>query len=157
MSRELGVESLESPGDVRELRIERSRPFKDGWLLKLEGVADKTAADAWRGIVLTAPLTELRAPEGNEVYLHELPGMAVRDEPHGELGTVAGWYELPNGLVLEVRGPAWRADVPFNEAFVTSVDRAGRVIVVQLPQGMLEPAPAPRQPASPGSPLPTPN
>ena len=82
----------------------------------------------------------LAADAENELYLHELPGMIVRDVPHGELGVVAGWYELPQGIVLEVRGPAWRADVPFNEAFIESVDRAARVIGVKLPDGLLEPA-----------------
>jgi ribosomal 30S subunit maturation factor RimM len=63
----------------------------------------------------------------------------VRDEPHGEIGIVAGWYELPQGIVLEVRGPVWRADIPFNEAFIASVNRAARLITVQLPDGLLEP------------------
>lgn len=126
--------------DARSCTIERSRPFKDGWLVKFEGIDDKTEADLWRGVTLSAPFAELAPPAANEVYLHELTGMSVRDEPHGDLGVVAGWYELPQGLVLEVRGPAWKADVPFNEAFVSSVDRETRTIVVQLPDGLLEPA-----------------
>ncbi len=119
--------------------VERSRPFKDGWLVKLEGVNDKTAADLWRGVVFSAPQAELTPPQGNELYLHELVGIAVRDEPHGDLGLVAGWYELPQGIVLEVRGPNWRADIPFNDAFIASVDRAARLITVQLQDGLLEP------------------
>lgn len=124
---------------ARDCSVERSRPFKDGWLVKFVGVDDKTEADRWNGVTLSAPFAELTPPTENEVYLHELTGMAVRDEPHGELGVVAGWYELPQGIVLEVRGGAWRADVPFNEAFVESLDRETRVIVVKLPDGLLEP------------------
>lgn len=131
-----GAPAAAAPGGA--CTVERSRPFKDGWLVKVAGVDDKTAADAWRGVTLSAPASELTPPEGNEVYLHELVGMLVRDDPHGDLGVVAGWYELPQGLVLEVRGPAWKADVPFNEAFVTEVDRAARLIRVRLPEGMLE-------------------
>ena len=122
----------------RDCTIERSRPFKDGWLVKFAGVDDKTEADLWGGVTLSAPFAELKPPEENEIYLHELTGMSVRDEPHGELGVVAGWYQLPQGLVLEVRGTAWRADVPFNEAFVDSVNRETRCIVVRLPEGLLE-------------------
>ena len=105
-----------------------------------KGEQATTAADRWRGVTLRVPFAELTPPAENELYLHELPGMIVRDVPHGELGVVAGWYELPQGIVLEVRGPAWRADVPFNEAFIESVDRAARVIGVKLPDGLLEPA-----------------
>ncbi|MDA1081564.1 MAG: hypothetical protein O2973_07780 [Gemmatimonadetes bacterium] len=125
---------------ARDCVIERSRPFKDGWLLKLDSVDDKTEADRWRGVTLSVPFADLTPPAGNELYLRELTGMAVRDEPHGELGVVAGWYELPQGLVLEVRGPEWRADVPFNDAFVERVDREARVIAVKLPDGLLEAA-----------------
>lgn len=126
-------------GEPRECTVERSRTFKDGWLVKFAGVEDKTAADGWRGVTLSVPFAQLTPPGENEVYQHELAGMRVRDEPHGEIGEVAGWYQLPQGLVLEVRGPAWRADVPFNEAFIAGVDRDARTIDVRLPAGMLEP------------------
>ena len=122
----------------RECIIERSRPFKDAWLLKLAGVEDKTEADKWRGVPFMVPFEELTPPAGNEVYEHELVGMQVRDEPHGELGVVTGWYEVPQGLVLEVRGAVWRADVPFNEAFIEKVDRDARTISVRLPEGLLD-------------------
>jgi 16S rRNA processing protein RimM len=123
-----------------EVVVLRSRPFKDGWLLTLDSVADRTAADRWRGVQFSAPLDELTPPADDEVYVHELEGMRVTDDAHGDLGVVAGWYELPQGLVLEVRGPAWRADIPFNEAFTRSVDRAARHIHVELPDGLVEPA-----------------
>jgi 16S rRNA processing protein RimM len=120
------------------MTIERSRAFKDGWLLKFAGIDDKTEADKWRGIELSADESTLAPPDENEVYLDELTGMIVRDEPHGELGIVAGYYELPQGLVLEVRGAKWKADIPFNEAFITNVDREKRLIAVTLPEGLLE-------------------
>lgn len=121
-----------------ECVVERSRPFKDGWLVKFREVADRAEADRWRGVTLSAPLAELRPPEGNELYLHELAGMRVRDERLGEIGAVASWYEIPQGLVLEVRGDGRAADVPFNEAFVVRVDRDARTLDVRLPDGMVE-------------------
>ena len=129
------------PGDgVRDVTIAASRPFKDGWLVTLDAVADRTAAEAWRGVPFALPEDELPPRDEDELLLDELPGMRVVDATLGELGAVAGWYELPQGLVLEVRGERWRADVPFNEAFVTRVDRAARVLTVQLPEGLAEAA-----------------
>ena len=126
----------------RECIIESSRPFKESWLVKLDCVHDKTEADLWRGVSFEVPAEELPPPneDENELYQHEITGMRVRDDEHGELGVVADWYTVPQGLVLEVRGAAWRADVPFNEAFVTKVDRVARMIDVRLPDGLLEPA-----------------
>ena len=131
------------PDETRECTVERSRPFKGAWLVKLDGVASKTEADRWRGVRLSAPAAELTPPADNELYLHELDGMRVRDEAHGDLGVVADWYAVPQGLVLEVRGAMWRADVPFNEAFVVKVDRIARAIDVRLPDGLLEQNPPP--------------
>lgn len=124
----------------REVTITASRPFKDGWLVFLDAVADRTVAETWRGVPLALPEDELPPRDANEVLLDELPGMAVRDEALGDIGVVAGWYELPQGLVLEVRSARWRADVPFNEAFVTHLDREARTIAVRLPDGLAEAA-----------------
>jgi 16S rRNA processing protein RimM len=126
-------------------RVDRARPFKDGWLVKFDGIDDKTAADKCRGIELSADEATLAPPDENEVYLDELAGMLVRDEPHGEIGVVASWYELPQGIVLEVRGEKWKADIPFNEAFVVAVDREARSISVKLPDGLLESSEASRR------------
>ena len=145
-------------GQLQECSVATSRPFKDTWLVKLVGVDDKTAADLWRGVTFEVPQEELSPPDEdeNEVYLHELTGMRARDAAHGDLGVVSGWYELPQGLVLEVRGSHWRADVPFNEAFVKHVDRAARTIDLELPEGLVEPTPNSQLPTG-NSQLPTPD
>lgn len=137
-----GATDLRGDGARRACIVESSRPFKDGWLVKLDCVADKTAADLWRGVQFVAPLDELTPPGENEAYEHELVGMRVSEATHGDIGIVAGWYAVPQGLVLEVRGGQWRADVPFNEAFVTKVDRERRAITLTLPDGLLEPTTA---------------
>jgi 16S rRNA processing protein RimM len=137
--REFGRESGDAGRELPTWTVERSRAFKDGWLVKFAGIEDKTEADKCRGIELSADEATLAPPDENEVYLDELTGMTVRDEPHGELGVVAGYYELPQGLVLEVRGEKWKADIPFNDAFIQMVDRQARSIAVTLPDGLLEP------------------
>src|SRR5688500_15481169 len=41
-----------------ELVIARTRPFKGGWLVVVEGIADRTEAEKWRGRYLLAPRSE---------------------------------------------------------------------------------------------------
>lgn len=122
----------------RDVTIVSSRAFKDGWLVKVDGVDDKTEADRWRGVVFEVPFADLTPPGENEVYLHELVGMQVVDAARADAGTVAGYYEVPQGIILEVRAPSWRADVPFNEAFVDAVERDARLIRVRVPDGLVE-------------------
>jgi 16S rRNA processing protein RimM len=118
--------------------IERSRPFHREWLLKFRGRDSRDALESIRDLLLAAPAAELKAPEGDEVYLHELAGFAVRDESDQALGLVTGLFEMPSGLMLEVQGPKREFLLPYKKEFVRSVDRAERRLIVSLPDGLLD-------------------
>lgn len=120
-------------GAERACTITSSRPFKDGLLVTLEGIADRSEAERWRGRHLLAPFSELTPPADGEVYLHELEGMRVLDAAGAEVGVVSGWNRLPNGILLDVSGARGAVQVPFNEAFVRAVDRAARRLTIEIP------------------------
>jgi 16S rRNA processing protein RimM len=56
-------------------------------------------------------------------------------EPVGEVLAV---FELPQGLVVDVSWRGRRVLLPLGREFVRGVDRAGRRLVMDLPDGMLE-------------------
>lgn len=118
--------------------IERSRPFHREWLLKFRGLDDRAGLEAIRDLLLAAPAEELKAPEGDEVYLHELTGFAVRNEEDQALGLVTGMYEMPSGLMLEVQGSKREFLLPYKKEFIRQVDRAERRLVVALPDGLID-------------------
>ncbi len=118
--------------------IERSRPFHREWLLKFKGAESRETLESWRGQFLGAPAEELKPPAEGEVYLHELEGFAVRQEDGTALGLVSSLYDLPSGLTLEVQGPKREFLLPFVKEFVLTVDRENRVLVVRVPEGLLE-------------------
>lgn len=118
--------------------IERSRSYHREWLIKFAGADGREAIDPWRGLFLAVPADELTPPEGDEVYLHELDGFAVRLPDETPLGLVSAVYELPAGLMIEVQGPKREFLLPYKKEFVRQVDRAGRKLVVTLPEGLIE-------------------
>jgi 16S rRNA processing protein RimM len=118
--------------------IERSRPFHREWLLKFRSWDDRDRLESMRDLLLAAPAEELKAPEGDEVYLHELTGFSVRDEQDQALGLVTGLYEMSSGLMLEVQGPKREFLLPYKKEFVRMVDRAERRLIVSLPDGLLD-------------------
>ena len=118
--------------------IERSRSYHREWLVKFAGADGREAIDPWRGLFLAVPADELTPPEGDEVYLHELDGFAVRLPDETPLGLVSAVYELPAGLMIEVQGPRREFLLPYKKEFVRQVDRAGRKLVVTLPEGLIE-------------------
>ena len=118
--------------------IERSRSYHREWLIKFAGADRREAIDPWRGLFLAVPADELAPPEGDEVYLHELDGFAVRLPDETPLGLVSAVYELPSGLMIEVQGPKREFLLPYKKEFVREVDRAGRRLVVTPPEGLIE-------------------
>ncbi|MGZ8413767.1 MAG: ribosome maturation factor RimM [Gemmatirosa sp.] len=122
------------------LTVRRATPHKDGWIVRVDELADRTAADVWRTRTLLAPLAELPPPDEDEVYLHELVGMRVQHVDGSAVGTVADYYELPHGLMLEVRLEARDGVVlvPYRPEIVTEVDTGARTIAIDPPDGLLE-------------------
>jgi 16S rRNA processing protein RimM len=120
------------------VEVERSRSFHREWLLKFRGIESRDELDAWRGQFLGAPMEELRPPAEDEVYVHELEGFSVRQVDGTALGLVTALYDLPSGLTLEVQGTKREFLLPFRKEFVQQVDREGRALVVNVPEGLLE-------------------
>ncbi len=121
------------------IEVERSRAYHREWLLKFRGIESRGELEGWRGQFLAAAVEDLPPPTEGEVYLHELAGFAVWDVAGTALGVVSEVYELPAGLTLEVQGPRREFLLPFRREFVREVDRAGRRLVVAVPEGLVEP------------------
>ena len=121
-----------------ELVVERSRGYHCEWLVKFRGVDNLDLMGQWRGQFLGAPAEELTPPAEGEVYLHELEGFAVRDEDGTAYGLVSGLLELPSGITLEIQGPKREFLLPFIKEFVREVRREERLLVVVLPEGLLD-------------------
>ena len=121
------------------LTVRRSRPFKGGWIVAFDEIPDRTAAELWRERYILAPLADLPPPAEDEVYYHELVGMRVERPGGAVIGDVEGLYELPQGLMLEVR-PAGKATVilPYRPEVVLAVDLTRRVITAEPPEGLLD-------------------
>ena len=134
-----GTTNGDPPPDGQTLTIAQARPLQGGvYIVHFEGFPDRTHAERWRDRYLLLPREELRPPGEAEVYYHELVGMRVALSSGEDVGDVVQFFELPQGLALEV---AWRHTtviLPFREEFVDQIDPRGRRIVMTLPDGLLE-------------------
>jgi 16S rRNA processing protein RimM len=126
--------------DGRELVVEESRPFKGGgWIVAFVGIDDRNEAERWRERYVLAPVAELEPIGDDQVYLHDLLGMVVElDASRDVVGDVIDVYELPQGVMLDVRREKGTVLIPFRSEIVTEVDRAARRILISPPEGLLE-------------------
>jgi ribosomal 30S subunit maturation factor RimM len=61
------------------------------------------------------------------------------DLPDGTVvGTIAEVWDLPQGLVMDVKREKGSVMIPYMEPVVRSVDKQLRVVVVEPPDGLLE-------------------
>ena len=130
---DLGGETVAGP-----LTLERSRSYHREWLVKFAGIESRDALDPFRGQFLGVPQEVLGPLADDEVYLHELDGFSVRLADETPLGLVSAVYELPSGVMIEVQGPKREFLLPYKKEFVQRVDRAGRRLVVNPPEGLLD-------------------
>jgi len=130
------ADDAETPGE--EVTIERGRPFKGGYLIKLVGLDERgDALDALRGRMLLMRGEEAEPAEEDEIPHHELIGMQVM---HGDrvLGEVADLYEFGWAEMLVVRHGGRQLLVPLIRSIVKEVDRNAGVLRVDPPPGLLD-------------------
>jgi 16S rRNA processing protein RimM len=107
-------------------------------MVKFEEVTDRNAAELLRGKYLFSPFDELAPPREDEVYLHDLIGMKVKLDTGEPKGEVDSYYELPQGLTLEVKTSTGKVLVPYRPEVVDHVDREAREVVVRSEVGIFD-------------------
>ena len=133
-----GAEKGVPDPDLPPLRVEETRPFRRGLLVRFGGVDDRSAAELLRNRDLLRPLEEVEPTAEDEFFHHELIGMTVETVEGDMLGRVVEIYELDPADILEVRGPRGSLLVPFARHILAEVDREGRRLVVDPPDGLLD-------------------
>jgi len=125
-------------GSRRRVRVASGAVRGGTARVRFEGAASRSDAEAMRGCELEVPVDLVPAAAEGSYWQHELIGVRCRDARAGDLGVVEGWIEQAGGLLLEVRGGRGVLLIPFVEPFLRGLDRAARVLDVDLPPGLVE-------------------
>jgi 16S rRNA processing protein RimM len=119
---------------------------KDRIFARIDGVDDRDAAEALKGLALHVPRDALPDPDEDEYYLADLVGLRaeISGGPGDEiLGTVKAVHDFGAGPVLEISdGEADDILIPFTRAAVPVVDIARGRLLVESSPGPAEPADA---------------
>lgn len=137
-----------SASRLRLVTVGSARWHQSTLLVAFEEIADRTAAEAARGILLHATVPADASPDDpDEFYDHQLVGLAAYDVSGAALGEVTGLVHGGAQDLLTVRTPDGRdALVPFVKALVPEVDLAGRRVVIADRPGLVTPLPEDEHP-----------
>jgi len=123
-------------GEARRFQVSNAERVNLGYLVSLQGVADKDAADALRGSEVSIDRAELPELDSDEVYSVDLVGMTIVDAAGAVHGEVVGLEAAGPNELLQVRVAAGVALVPMG--LVREVDQAGKRVTIEVPEGLFE-------------------
>lgn len=118
-------------GPWRETGLVSLKAHGGGLVVLLEGVSDRTAAEALKGMLVAAPREALPATGVDEFYWADLVGLDVVNGDGERLGRVAGLIETgANDVLRVVAEDGSERLLPFVAAVVQGVEKeAGRIRV----------------------------
>lgn len=132
--------ALSDAAGTRAFRLRVVRVTAKGVVARIEGVGDRSAAEALRGAELWIDRARLPAADANEFYHADLIGLAAVSPTGAVVGRVVGVENYGAGDLLDIRleGTGRTELVPFTGAFVPEVDVAGGRLVVRMPDEAAE-------------------
>jgi 16S rRNA processing protein RimM len=134
----LGDVNGDLPTDPSTLRIESSRAYRRGFLVRFEGVHDRSGMVGLLDRYVMRAMDQIAELAEGETFYHDLLGMKVFTVEGECLGEVVEVYELRPADLLEIRGPERTFMVPFISQMIQSVSVADNRIVLDPPTGLLE-------------------
>ena len=125
----------------RSWRIKVTGQARGQVIARLDGVEDRSGAEALKGLRLHVPREALPMPDDDEYYHADLVGLTAELAGGGVLGTVRAVHDFGAGGILEIAAEGeGEVMVPFTRAIVPEVDMAAGKVIVDPPAGLLEPA-----------------
>ena len=107
--------------------------------MQIEGVKDRNAADALKGVELFLDRTALPPSEDEEEFYHaDLVGLAAVDTNGVRLGTVRALHDFGAGDLIEVLPDAGGQPrvFPFTRETVPDIDLAAGAVTIDPPEGL---------------------
>ncbi len=118
-----------------DMKVVRVGP-KDQVIVRVDGVDDREAAEALKGVRFCVDRSRLPAPEDDEFYHADLIGLAAVDTAGQPVGRVRAVLDYGAGDMLDIVGGEVEVVVPFTRAAVPEIDLANGRVVVDPPAGL---------------------
>ena len=125
----------QDPRRSQEMRIERLRRDKKGFVVKLEGCDNRSDAQDLTGFRWFLDREDFAPIDATtEVYIADLIGLLALTEDERELGTVTDVLDIGPHEILVISKAGKELMVPYVDTFVTNVDLdAGRLCILVQP------------------------
>jgi 16S rRNA processing protein RimM len=118
--------------------ISAGRAYRRGYLVSVEGIDDRNAADPLHGRYLLRPFAEVEPAGEDEIFYHRLLGLRVVTMDGEEVGEVLEVHHMEPADLLEVSRGDRTVLIPFRREIVERWDLDAGVLVLNPPEGLLD-------------------
>ncbi len=129
---------LDSHGSLVPYFVEKISGTAEKPFIKLEGIQTLAQASELKGRVIYTTKSFRPKLKGGEFYNDEVIGFSVEDNNLGPLGTVEEIQSQGANRLLRITGGAKEILVPVNAPFIKKLNKAKKLIQVELPDGFLD-------------------
>ncbi len=121
-------------------RITHLRGSDTAAIATIEGLADRTQAEKWKGKKLYLPRDILPAIKKKNTFYHvDLMGLEARHTDGSVLGRIIGVANYGAGDLLDIKPAKGNSFfVPFRDEYVPVVDIEGGFVTIDPPPGLLD-------------------
>lgn len=125
-------------GDTsRQARVVSVRAGGKSWIVRLEGVVERTQAEAWKGASVWVSREQLPPLEDGEYYLTDLVGAEVVG-PAGRVGRVVEIAVHPSLDAAVIETPdGRRLEQPLMDHWIERVDLESNQLVLSTLEGLI--------------------
>ena len=131
---------LDHDGSKVPLQVESIREIQD-IVIKFKGVDDPSAASTWTSLDIYLPIDEVEewAEDDQETSGYgKLTGYEISDKRTGVIGNILEIIEFPQQEMAKVIYQGKEVLIPLNPVFIDKVDTRHKVMIMDLPEGLLE-------------------
>ena len=118
------------------------KPGKDSFIISLEGITDRDAADNLKKYKLLVKSDDIPKLKDNEFHLNQLLNLDVKLNVESEIKVVGKVVDLitenNNLLVIRLNQNNKNVLIPFVKEIVTTIDKKNRYLIIDPPQGLLD-------------------
>lgn len=129
---------LAAGAEPRPVRVLGARPHTGLWLLSIEDISTREAAEAIARMEIGVRQSDLEPPGAGQFYHYQLIGLEVVDESGRSFGSVREVLPTGGSDVLAVDDSGCERLIPMVEDVVREIDLASRRIVIRPLPGLFD-------------------
>jgi 16S rRNA processing protein RimM len=117
--------------------ITRFKPHKNGLIMKVDGIENRTDAEAYAGSLFQVSNEHLTSEPGEKIFLREIEGFEVF-ENEKVIGKIVGFSS--NGaqdLIVVKSDEAEPFEIPLVPDFIENLNFKNKKILMKLPEGLV--------------------